>query len=57
MLRADVLTFQTVGFILRVKQNLLAGLAPREIERGWCNLTNQRPTSNFIANRGRLCLG
>lgn len=26
MLRADVLTFQTVGFILRVKQNLLAGL-------------------------------
>jgi hypothetical protein len=55
MLRTDVLTFQTVGFILRVKQNVLAGLAQREIEMGWYNLTNQHPTSNLIANRGRLC--
>ena len=57
MLRADVLTFQTAGFILSVKQNVLAGLAQREIDMGWYNLTNQRPTSNFMANRGRLCLG
>ena len=57
MLRADVLTFQTVGFILRVEQNVPAGLAQREIEMGWYNLTKQRPTPNFIANRGRLCLG
>jgi hypothetical protein len=45
MLRADVLTFQTVGFMLRLKQNVLAGLARREIEMGWYNLN--QAASNF----------
>jgi hypothetical protein len=49
--------FSNGGFILRVKPNVLAGLAQREIEMGWYNLTKQRPTSDLIANRGRLCLG